>query len=200
MPPRDKSKSNEWYTPARYIEAAREVMRGIDLDPASCKQANRIVKAARYYTKEDNGLMHPWHTIDGRPAKLWVNPPYGRIHPERTGSTRSYQLAFGAKLLQEYHSGHVEQAILLLLGNACFTKWFQHLWDYPLCFHDGHIDFHRPDGSTASFGFGTIFAYLGPNEARFIEVFSRFGRIARAIDASKEQEKIVPRSLWEVLP
>jgi hypothetical protein len=31
--------------------------------------------------------------------------------------------------------------------------------------------------------FGNVFAYLGPHEQKFIEVFSKFGRIIKAVDA-----------------
>jgi len=44
----------EWYTPLDYINAVREVMGDIDLDPASCIEANTIVKAKKYFTKEEN--------------------------------------------------------------------------------------------------------------------------------------------------
>jgi ParB family chromosome partitioning protein len=175
--PITSGKNNEWFTPAKYIEAAKDVMGGIDLDPASCELANRTVKATKYYTKEDNGLMKSWH---GR--RVWLNPPYGKVNPV-PGSVRSYQKLFVEKLLQEHAAGRIEQAILLLLGNCCFTHYFYPLWQYPLCFHDGFISFWRPDGSTSDFGFGTIFVYLGPHEDKFTEVFSKFGRIVKAIDA-----------------
>lgn len=180
-------KNNEWYTPAKYIEAARSVMGGIDLDPASCEMANRTVRAARYYTKEDNGLMQPWH------GRVWLNPPFGRtnqgMHP-----TFSFQTAFIQKLTETHLSGNVEQAVLLLLGNSCYQKWFAPPWDYPLCFHNGKIIFTRENMREDSFGFGTCFVYLGPNEAAFITTFSQFGRIVRAIDTPAP--KPVARELW----
>jgi hypothetical protein len=183
-------KSNEWYTPARYVEAARAVMGSIDLDPASCAMANQVVKAKRYYTIEDNGLSKPWH------GNIWLNPPYGKVNPI-PGSTRSYQKLFVEKLLSEVASGHIEQVTMLLLGNCCFTHYFYPLWQYPLCFHDGFISFYKPDGTTDDFGFGTIFVYMGKNEQKFVDTFSQFGTIAKRVSTPKQSEA-TPISLWEV--
>ena len=70
---RHSSSSVEWFTPPDVIEAARATMGGIDLDPASCARANELVRAAKYFTKDDDGLRHPWHG-----ARVFLNPPGGR--------------------------------------------------------------------------------------------------------------------------
>lgn len=179
--------NNEWYTPSKYVEAAREVMGGIDLDPASCEMANRTVKAARYYTKEQNGLTQPWY------GRVWCNPPYGRCRGSRDGKTVSHQQAFAEKLQMEYCTGKIEQAILLSLGNSNST-WFQPLFDFLVCCYLGTIAFQRPDSTDGHFGFPLSFVYLGPNGQRFIEVFSQFGRIVRAIDTPKPRP--IACELW----
>lgn len=162
--------SNEWYTPAKYIEAAREVMGSIDLDPASCELANQTVRAAHYYSKEDDGLSKAWY------GNVWLNPPYGK----RDG--RSYITLFVRKLIHEFKAGNIRQAVLL---TTCRTDsaWFKLLWDYPLCFASHYVTFHRPDNlpDTRHMS-GSVFVYLGPHEQKFVSTFSQFGRIAKAVD------------------
>jgi len=179
--------TTEWYTQPQYIEAARRVMGHIDLDPASCAAANLIVRASRYYTKEDNGLTQSWQS-----ESVWLNPPYGKINGRRlTGF-------FISKLVEEYQAGHVEQAILLTMTDTS-TKWFQLIRDYPICFVNHKVHFYttRPlkSNPTASHKYGVLFVYLGPYEDRFIQEFSRFGDIWRRISA--DQRACQP-CLWVV--
>src|SRR5262249_39931176 len=118
--------SNEWYTPSRYIDAARSVMGSIDLDPASCELANSLVKATTYYSQADDGLHLPWH------GNVWLNPPYS---PDRSKAAKKRSLIalWINKLIAEYTHGKVEQAILLCTAYA-EGSWFQPLWNYPICF------------------------------------------------------------------
>jgi phage N-6-adenine-methyltransferase len=157
------SNENEWYTPAKYIEAAREVMGAIDLDPASSEMANAVVNATKFFTKEDDGLSQPWH------GRVWMNPPYGRLAGK-----------FVAKLIEEYQAGNVTEAIILLNARSNDAKWFQPLWDHALCFVKGRIDFDSNGREKkASSTHGSVFVYLGPNLKKFRECFTEFGAVIR---------------------
>ena len=85
---------NEWYSPPAAVEAARRAMGCIDLDPASCPAANKIVKASRFYTIRDDGLAQPWS------GRIWLNPPYGRFAPK-----------FIARFTAEYAAGAIDQVL-----------------------------------------------------------------------------------------
>lgn len=193
-----KVKSNEWYTPAKYIEAARRVMGSIDLDPASCELANQTVQAARYYTERDDGTIHAWQ------GNIWLNPPYSSERSTKGlggGKLRGPTDLFIAKLLKEYGSGNVQQAIALINADTN-RRWFQALWDFILCFTHRPVHFYKPtvdgnlekDSRNCSF-FGSAFVYLGPHEDRFITEFSRFGTIAKRVSGPRKETQ--PPSLWE---
>ena len=159
------SKNNEWYTPEKFIEAAREVMGGIDLDPASCAHANEMVKAARYYTKEDNGLMHSW------PGRVWCNPPYGLTNG------KSNQAIWSRRLISQYEQGITSEAILLVNASTS-ESWFQRLLNgYLVCFLRGRINFSTPDGSQSGPTHGSAFFYFGKQRNRFRDVFNPFGAV-----------------------
>lgn len=159
------SASNEWYTPSEYIEAARELMEAIDLDPASNPLANETVQAARYYTEEDDGLAVAWY------GRVWLNPPYGVTGGESNAGV------WARKLIADYRAGNVTEAVFLVNANP-ERKWFSQLWDFPICFTNHRIQFYTPDGVGAQPVDGNALVYLGPNIERFVEVFSRFGEVA----------------------
>lgn len=156
--------NNEWYTPPIYLEAARSVMGGIDVDPASSATANENVKAATFYSKDDNGLVRDW------PGRVWLNPPYGSDGPK-----------FVAELLRQFEVGIVEEAVLLVNSNSTETQWFAPLWDHVLCFVHGRINFISNVGERSGSTHGSVLVYLGPNKARFAEVFKRFGPIVQRV-------------------
>lgn len=188
--PAPASKSAEWYTPPVYIEAARSVLGSIDLDPASCAEANRIVKAAAYYTQQDNGLAHPWS------GRIWLNPPFGRS-ARMMGQRRSTIALFTEKLLQEYTSSNIEQAIALVTTEVN-VRWYYPLLQYPICFPDHRVHFIVPGGASrgkTSQMFGTSFVYLGANIEQFINIFSQFGVIMK--HASPVAEKYTTLNLWD---
>ena len=151
---------NEWFTPPQYIEAARRVMGGIDLDPASHLIAQQTVQAAHYFTRQDNGLNLSWY------GRVWLNPPYAQ----------PYIAQFVAKLVGEFVPGGVEQAILLT-HNYTDTTWFHQAEATAslLCFTRGRIRFVDVDGGLCAPTQGQCFFYFGPNVDAFRAVFSAFG-------------------------
>ncbi|MDP3703016.1 MAG: DNA N-6-adenine-methyltransferase [Candidatus Omnitrophota bacterium] len=158
------SESHEWYTPARYVEAAREVLGHFDVDPASSEQANQTVLAARFYTEADNGLAFDW------PGKVWMNPPYGQL----VG-------AFVGRLVQQFRDGIVTEAIVLVNAHSTDTAWFQPLWDHTLCFTDHRINFEAPDGVGGGSTHGNVFIYLGPEPLNFRTAFQQFGAVVQKL-------------------
>lgn len=160
-----QSDQNDWRTPRKYLDAAHAVMDGIDLDPASGPEANETVRAAIFYTEQDDGLKKPWK------GRVWLNPPYG-------GEAR----LFVERLLREFQVGNVTAAMTLVNSHPTETKWFQGLFDHTICFVRGRIDFGGPSRAVSSTStHGSAIVYMGTDVDKFAKVFSEFGSIVRKI-------------------
>jgi phage N-6-adenine-methyltransferase len=150
------SKSDEYYTPSEYIDAAYRVMGVIDLDPATSEDAQEIVGATWYYSKEEDGLSKDWY------GRVWLNPPFSKTS------------VWVNKLEDQYKKGNVSEAILLCKA-ALGYKWFEGLWRrYPVVCARERIQFIGGPGKAKQ---ATAFVYMGPHVNRFIAIFGVYGRV-----------------------
>ncbi len=176
---RHSADSAEWYTPDAFVQSARVVMGGIDLDPASHPEANARLKIDRIYTESDNGLTKDWY------GRVFLNPPGGLVAD------------FWKKLVFEYATrAHTDQAIwigysleqfqtLQNIGEACLP---QH---YANCFPKRRIAFVENEAKRAvriakldptkvpskngSPSHANYITYLGPNIDAFVSEFRQYG-------------------------
>lgn len=185
----------EWYTPVHIIEAARRCMGGIDLDPASCENANQTVKAASYFTLADNGLSLPWY------GRVWMNHPFSdeeypckpkckkeRCKPKESPADKrhrghcihTYQPGnrdWINKLMAEYGTGNISQACCICFASTS-EAWFQPLFDFPQCYLSPRVHYLGPDGKPVKgCTKGSVVTYLGTNISAFVREFSGLGRV-----------------------
>jgi len=159
----NNSGNNEWYTPARYIALARQVMGGIDTDPASSEVANRTVQAARIFTQDDDGRTQTWT------GRVWMNPPYAQ----------PLIADFAEAVASKYESGEIEQACVLV-NNGTETQWFQRMLSAAsaVCFPKSRIKFIDPEGNPSGAPLqGQAVIYLGGNPQAFLEAFKAEGEV-----------------------
>jgi len=97
------SATPEHGTPPDVVEASRRVLGRIDLDPASSKVFNEIVRADRYFTKEDDGLAQEWGNPNG--INVFLNSP--------SGEKGNLAKRFWERLTDEYLRDMVESAIYI---------------------------------------------------------------------------------------
>lgn len=139
----------EYYTPIEIVNAARALMGGIDLDPASSEEANTRIGASTIFTLADDGLSKPWL------GRIWLNHPFNR------GGNK----AWIEKLIREWGEGRTEQACCITFASTS-EQWFRPLMQFPQCFLSPRTNYLLPDG-TVKRGVtkGSVVTYLYPHES-----------------------------------
>lgn len=156
--------TDDWCTPVHIIEAAREVLGEIDLDPASNAFAQSRVGAKHHFTIEQDGLAQQWR------GRVWLNPPYSMPAIEQ----------FVNQLVDEVEAGNVTAAILLT-NNSTSAAWCQLATSRAsaVCFPSTRIAFERPDGSGPHKGnrYAQVIFYFGTDANEFRTVFAPLGQV-----------------------
>ena len=146
------------YTPRHIIDLVLACLGEIDLDPCSNSYHLPNIPAREHFTKEDDGLAHPWR------GRIFMHPPGNAVKD------------WVEKLCSEFESGNVAEA-LALVASRTDTQWFRRLRQYPRCFISGRLKF---SGAEMNATFPSVVFYLGRGQEgfqRFVEAFNRLGDI-----------------------
>ncbi len=176
------SGNTEYYTDPRILEAAREVLGYIDLDPASSMTANKFVQAKKIFNAD--GLGNRWY------GKIWMNHPFSKREKacntnckKKTCVTRGHHISedvpgnkdWISKLVNSYNDGAVTEALCICFA-ATSEGWFQPLAGFPQCYLAPRTNYYNSEGEKVSgVTKGSVVTYLGSDIKKFAEVFSKFG-------------------------
>lgn len=190
MIPQHLSKSQEHFTPIEIVEAARKVLGEIDLDPASCAKANKLIRAKKFYTRKDDGLRQPWA------GRVMLNPPGGTFTARRKSKkdppvktskrdvearmywrTDSRAVAWWRKLIWSYqYDREVDEAIFIGFNldilQASQMEGYASPLEFPICVPAERLCFGGADPTH-----GNVIVYLGDDVKLFQHVFSEFGAV-----------------------
>lgn len=155
----DEEGDGDYYTNRIVIDAARHAMGSIDLDPASCRLANTVVRAPRFFGALQDGLSEQWN------GRIWLNPPFGQWD------------LWVPKLLSEIQSGRVSQACVLSPARASTAKQFHQIVSRcdAIFFPNGRIPFWGPKAGTPDEGH--FIFYIGNQVNNFCNAFGGIGTV-----------------------
>ena len=175
---------NERRTPRSIVEAARQVLGVIDIDPATDEEAQQTIKAARYVTKVSQGLDQAWY------GKVFLNPPGGKIIQSGAGRRPvSSAAVWWAKLLSEVVKGHTTEAIFVCFNLEAMlnTQRFGPLpiQAFTFCVPAKRLKYPSANGSKSKSPPGaSAIVYVGDSPAHFKSAFQKFGHVQRGISLS----------------
>jgi ParB family chromosome partitioning protein len=157
----------EWLTPTEILEAARQTLGEIDLDPASTPKANERVKAHRIYTAQDDGLQLPWR------GNIWLNWPF----------SRKTNYLWVRKLLAECEACRVNAACCICFSSTSERR-FQPLLAFPQCFLHRGTNYLLPDGRIAR---AVPWSLTWVTIQTFSRDLRRLGHYQRRFNAARER-------------
>ena len=164
------SKSVDWCTPRKYVDAIKRVFGGtIALDPCS-NQWSVVGAETEYSLPEHDGLRESWDF-----PTIYVNPPYGADKERKTTIKHwLYKCAHAHK----YYGAEV----LALVPVATNTShWKKYVWGRAtaVCFlYDTRLRFlveGKDEGKGAPMSCAIV--YWNKNIDRFLQVFNEFGAV-----------------------
>lgn len=169
-----QSRTDRWFTPPNVLDLARVVLGPIELDPASETAANASVRADRFFTEADDGLIIDWGYCDG---PVWLNPPGGKR------DNRSLVRLFWEKLVANRRNfSHAlfmafsAEALQTTQGRGCPA-----IGEFPVCIPSKRLRFVSADGVPGRSPSHSNAVVYVPGRIdrtdRFIEVFQTLGTV-----------------------
>jgi ParB family chromosome partitioning protein len=169
--------SPHWYTPQVYVDAAREVMGDIDIDPATDERAQKRIKAKVYHTDtpEKDAFKFHWY------GRMLLCPPYAEGLIDR----------FFYKVIEEHKFGNLIEGVIITHTIDTGNDYFIDILNFAdsICFIRGPIEWvkghlaeeivmeemgipWKPKDYSKHYNCAI---YFGPNRVKFMNVFSQFG-------------------------